>query len=96
MTMTKTKGLYCDRPQNHSMHLWNVRSENRDPLNDKILWFADQKPDGEDHLPCGISIAERLWNTRQTTLFEVVQKIKEVNNTRRWKAFKQNIYRFVG
>ena len=63
--MTKTKAYIAIDLKSFYASV-ECKERNRDPLTTNLV-VADQKPDGEDDLPCGISIAEKLWNTRQTT-----------------------------
>lgn len=42
------------------------KERNRDPLTTNLV-VAD-KSRTENHLPCGISVIKKLWDTRQTTL----------------------------
>lgn len=43
-------------------------------------------PYREDYLPGGISGAEVLWDSGRARLFEVVQKVAEVNEARRYRS----------
>lgn len=62
--MTKTKAYIAIDLKSFYASV-ECKERNRDPLTTNLV-VADQSRT-EDDLPCGISIAEKLWNTRQTT-----------------------------
>ena len=52
-----------------------------------------QEPDGKDHLPCRQSFAKSIRHSQPARLFEVEQKLREVNAERRSKSYG---YRLTG
>ena len=56
-----------------------------DPMTTNLVGRRRQQ-DGENHLPCGISGLKSYGIPGRPRLFEVVQKVKEVNSLRQQKA----------